>query len=204
MEPGVLTLALISLAGSLVYVGVVVVLHFLPTGYDLVHNAVSDYGVGQYAPLFRVSLWAGSAAVLALAIGLTLDPGAPPLLTRGLVFLGLVSACRIGESLFPTTVEGQKLTRTGAMHYLFAILTFGFTYAAVSDLTPDLVKLYPWHAHKGLLDWLSGAILVGLILVIATLLPRLRHVFGLCERYFLAVTYIWLAAVAWLLAIKAG
>jgi hypothetical membrane protein len=70
VEASVLTFALISLAGSLVYVAVVVVLHFLPTGYDLVHNAVSDYGVGRYAPLFRVSLWAGSIAVLALAIGL--------------------------------------------------------------------------------------------------------------------------------------
>jgi hypothetical membrane protein len=204
VETNALLLALVSLVGSLVYVGVVVALHFMPTGYDLVHNAVSDYGVGRYAPLFRVSLWAGSVAVLALAIGLALDPGAPPLLTRGLVFLGLVSAARIGESLFPTTIEGQKLTRTGAMHYVFAILTFGFTYAAISDLTPDLVKLYPWHAHRGTLDWLSGAILVGLILVIATLLPRLRHVFGLCERFFLAVTYIWLVAAAWLLAIRAG
>ena len=204
METNALVFALISLAGSLVYVGVVVALEFLPTGYDMVHDAVSDYGVGQYAPLFRVSLWAGSIAVLALAIGLALEPGAPPLLTRDLVFLGLVAAARIGESLFPTTVEGQKLTRTGAMHYLFAILTFGFTQQAISDLTPDLVKLYPWHAHKGLLDWLSEAILVGLILVIATLLPRLRHVFGLTERFFLAVTYIWLVAVAWLLAVKAG
>jgi hypothetical membrane protein len=204
LETNALVFALISAVGSVVYVVVVVALHFLPTGYDLVHNAVSDYGVGQYATLFRVSLWAGSIAVLALAIGLALDPGAPPLLTRDLVFLGLVAAFRVGESLFPTTVEGQKLTRTGAMHYLFAILTFGFTYQAISDLTPDLVKLYPWHAHRGLLDWLSGAILVGLILVIATLLPRLRHVFGLCERFFLAVTYIWLVAAAWLLAIRAG
>ena len=86
--------------------------------------------------------------MLALAIGLALDPGAPPLLTRGMVFLGLVSACRVGESLFPTTAEGQKLTRTGALHYAFAILTFGFTQSAVSELTPDLVKLYPLHAHR--------------------------------------------------------
>jgi Protein of unknown function (DUF998) len=203
LKADALVLALISLLGSLVYIGVVVALHFLPTGYDLIHNAVSDYGVGQYAPLFRVSLWAGSIAVLALAIGLAIEPGAPPLLTRGLVFLGLVSACRIGESMFPTTVEGQKLTRTGAMHYVFAILTFGFTYAGISDLTPDLVKLYPWHAHRGALDWLSGAILVGLILVLAALLPRLRHLFGLPERFFLAVTYIWLVVVAWLLAVLA-
>ncbi|HUL25592.1 MAG TPA: DUF998 domain-containing protein [Streptosporangiaceae bacterium] len=203
MEANVLTFALISLAGSLVYVAVVVALHFLPTGYNLAHNAVSDYGVGKYAPLFRVSLWAGSIAVLALAIGLTLEPGAPPLVIRDLVFLGLVAAVRIGESLFPTTVEGEKLTRTGAMHYLFAILTFGFTYAAISGLTPDLVKLYPWHSHQGMLDWLSGAVLVGLILVVATLLPRLRRVFGLCERFFLLVTYGWLVLAAYLLAVKA-
>ena len=46
-------------------------------------------------------------------------------------------------------------------------------------------------------------ILVGLILVLAALLPRLRHVFGLPERFFLGVTYIWLVVVAWLLAVKA-
>ena len=203
MEADVLTLALISLAGSLVYVVVVVALHVLPTGYNLVHNAVSDYGVGQYAPLFRVSLWAGSIAVLTLAISLGLGVGSPPLVIRDVVFLGLVAAVRIGESLFPTTVEGGKLTRTGALHYLFAVLTFGFTYAAISGLTPELVKLYPWHAHRGMLDWLSGAVLVGLILVVATLLPRLRRVFGLCERFFLLVTYGWLVLVAWLLAVKA-
>jgi hypothetical protein len=204
MQADALTLALISLAGSVTYVAVVVALHFLPTGYDLVHNAVSDYGVGKYAPLFRVSLWAGSVAVLALAIGLAAGVGSPPLVLRDLVFLGLVSACRIGESFFPTNIEGERLTRNGRLHYLFAILTFGFTYAAVSGLTPGLVKLTPWHAHTGNLDWLSGAVLVGLILVIATLLPRLRHVFGLCERFFLLVTYTWLVVVAYLLAVKAA
>lgn len=180
MQANALIFALISLAAGLTYVGVVVALHILPTGYDLVHNAVSDYGVGRYAPLFRVSLWAGSIAVLALAIGLGL--GSPPLDISDLVFLGLVAACRIGESLFPTTIEGQRLTRTGAMHYLFAILTFGFTY----------------------LDWLSGAVLIGLILVVGTLLPRLRHLFGLPERFFLLVTYTWLGYVAYLLAVKAA
>jgi len=108
LEADVLTLALISLAGSLVYVVVVVALHVLPTGYNLVHNAVSDYGVGQYAPLFRVSLWAGSIAVLTLAISLGLGVGSPPLVIRDVVFLGLAAAVRIGESLFPTTVEGRS------------------------------------------------------------------------------------------------
>jgi Protein of unknown function (DUF998) len=123
-------------------------LHFLPTGYSPVHNAVSDYGAGSYSSLFRISLWSGSIAVLVLTVGLALGVGSPPLLSRDLVFLGLVAVAWIGESLFPTTVEGERLTRTGALHYLFAILTFGFTYAAISGLTPVLVKLHPWHSEK--------------------------------------------------------
>ena len=107
----VLIFALISLLGSLVYVAVVAALHVLPTGYKPARNAVSDYGVGQYAPLFRVSLWAGSRAVAALPVGLAL----------------------------------------------------------------------------GLLNWLSGATLVGLILVVATLLPN-----------------AWLVLVALQLAVKAA
>jgi hypothetical protein len=204
VETNVLIFALISLLGSLVYVVVVVALHVLPTGYNPARNAVSDYGVGQYAPLFRVSLWAGSIAVAVLPAGLALGVGAPPLASSDLVFLGLVAVSRVGESLFPTTVEGERLTRTGALHYVFAIVTFGFTYTAISGLTPVLVKLHPWHSDKGLLTWLAGATLVGLILVVATLLPRLRRVFGLCERFFLLVTYAWLVLVAVQLAVKAA
>ncbi len=204
MEANVLPFALISLLGSLVYVAVVLALHVLPTGYDPRHNAVSDYGVGKYAPLFRVSLWAGSIAVLALLAGLTLGVGSPPLVGRDLAFLGLVAVSRVGESLFPTNVEGERLNRTGALHYFFAILTFGFTYAAISGLTPVLVKIHPWHSEKALLTWLAGATLVGLILVVVTLLPRLRRIFGLCERFFLAVTYLWFILVAYLLIVKAA
>jgi hypothetical protein len=58
--------------------------------------------------------------------------------------------------------------------------------------------------RKGLLDCLAGAVLVGLVLVVATLLPRLRRVLGLCERFFLAVTYVWLVLVALQLAVKAA
>jgi hypothetical protein len=204
VEANALIFALISLLGSLIYVGVVAALHVLPTGYNPARNAVSDYGVGQYAPLFRVSLWAGSIAVLALPVGLALGVGAPPLATSDLVFLGLVAVSRVGESLFPTTVEGERLTRTGGFHYVFAILTFGFTYTAISGLTPVLVKIHPWHSDKGLLTWLAGATLVGLILVVVTLLPRLRRLFGLCERFFLLVTYAWLVLVALQLAVKAA
>ena len=97
-------------------------MHFLPTGYSPVHNAVSDYGADSYSSLFRISLWSSST-------------------------------------------HGTQKRPAGL---------------------------------------LAGAVLVGLVLVVAMLLPRLRRVFGLCGRFFLAVTYVWLVLVALQLAVKAA
>jgi hypothetical protein len=185
-------------------VGVILTLHVLSTGYSPVHDAVSYYRVGRYASLFRVGLWSGSISALALTAGLAVGAGRLPLAGRDLVFLGLAAVSRIGESLFTTTLEGRRLSRSGALHYVFAILTFGFTYAAISGLTAGLTRLHPWVEAAGLLRRLAGATLVGLILVVATLLPRLRNLFGLCERFFLLVTYGWLVLVALLLVVQAA
>jgi hypothetical protein len=54
------------------------------------------------------------------------------------------------------------------------------------------------------MTWTGFSAHTGLILVVATLLPRLRRVFGLCERFFLIVTYAWLVVVAFQLAVKAA
>ena len=48
MDADTLLLTVISLLGGLICIGIVVVLHFLPT--------VSDYGVGDFSALFRISL----------------------------------------------------------------------------------------------------------------------------------------------------
>jgi hypothetical protein len=199
-------LAVLSAIACLTYLAVVAALHVLPTGYDPARHAVSDYGVGTYASLFRVGLWAGSIGVLALAVGLAVGVGSPPLAISGPVYLGLVSACRIGESLFPTDVEGERLTRTGVLHYVFAILTFGFTYAAISNLTPALDLLHPWLSVRGVLKTLDWIVLVALIVVVAALLlprllPRLHRHFGIWERIFLLASYIWLVVVALGLAV---
>jgi Protein of unknown function (DUF998) len=204
MNAAALTSGVISLLGSLTYVGVILTLHVLPTGYSPVHDAVSDYGVGRYASLFRVGPWSGSISGLALTAGLAVGAGSPAAGRPGSGVLGTGNCQPHGESLFTTTLEGRRLSRSGPLRYVFAILTFGFTYAAISGLTAGLTRLHPWVEAAGLLRWLAGATLVGLILVVATLLPRLRNLFGLCERFFLLVTYGWLVLVAPLLIVRAA
>jgi hypothetical protein len=135
---------------------------------------------------------------LALAIGV----GAPPLGSRDLIFLGLVAVTRIAMSLFPTDIEGQRLTRTGILHYVFAIFTFAFVSIAISNFSPILQTLHPWQQVQELLRWLDARVLPALILVVVTMLRPLRRVFGLFERLFLLTTNIWFILVSLFLLLK--
>lgn len=202
--PVTFALALVSFAGTLAYLVMFVALHLLPSGYDPVHHAVSDYGQGRLAPLFRAALWASAVGVLLLAAALFAGVGAPPLAARDLVLLAAAALTRVGMSVFPTDLEGQRLTPTGALHYLFAVLTFGLTYTALSNLTPALRTLDPWRPVGRLLGVLATLVLVSLVLVVVTMFRPLRAAFGLCERAFLITTNLWLAVVELLLLIESA
>jgi hypothetical protein len=197
-----LLLAPVSLLAILINLAIFFALHFLPTGYNPIRHAVSDYAIGKYSPLFRVSLWSSSLGMLTLAVGLAMGVGSPLLANRDLVFLGLIALTRIAMSLFPTDLEGKRLTRTGILHYVFAILTFAFVYNVISNLTPLLDTLNPWQEVKVPLTWLAWAVLPALVLVVITMFRPLRRIFGLFERLFLLITNGWFILVALFLFMK--
>jgi Protein of unknown function (DUF998) len=195
---GVLTgsLAVASLTATAAYLVILAILHALPTGYSPVRHAVSDYGVGRYQSLFTAALYVSSIGVLALAFALVSGVGTPPLPSRDLTYLLLIPLARIGMTLFPTSLEGQRISRTGLLHYVFAIAAFTLTYLAISGMTPALQGLEPngWaHAPLGGTAWIVGP---ALALVVITMLRPLRRFFGLFERVFLLSTNVWFALAA--------
>jgi hypothetical protein len=192
-------LATASLVATLAYLAILAALHALPTGYDAARHAVSDYAVGRYGPLFNVALYISSVSVLTLAFALITGLGSPPPAARDLVFLLVIPLTRIGMTLFPTSLEGQRITRTGLIHYGFAIAAFTLTYLAISGMTPALQALTigQWvHTPLGWAAWIIGP---ALFLVVITMLRPLRRVFGVFERIFLVTTNIWFALAAILL-----
>jgi hypothetical protein len=197
-----LPFALVSLLASLIYLVIFFALHILPTGYHPVRNAVSDYAVGNFGPLFRVALWSSSIGVVTLAIGLATGVGMPPLAERDIIFLVLIAVARVAMSLFPTDIEGKRLTFIGLLHYVFAILAFTFTYMAISHFTPVLQTLNPWQQAKEPLGWLAQFVTPALVLVVITMFRPLRRFFGLFERLFLLSTNIWFLLVSLFLLMK--
>jgi hypothetical membrane protein len=193
------TLAVASLTATVVYLVILAVLHALPTGYSPVRHAVSDYGVGRYQSLFTSALYVSSIGVLALAFALISGVGTPPLLTRDLGYLLLIPLARIGMTLFPTSLEGERISRTGLLHYVFAIAAFTLTYLATSGMTPALRALDPNGWAHAPLGWTAWIVAPALALVVVTMLRPLRRIFGLSERIFLLTTNVWFALAAGLL-----
>jgi hypothetical protein len=189
-----LVLSAVSLACYLGAIGFLVALHLQRSGYSIVGHAVSDYGVGPTRRLFATYTSLGSA-------GGVVFTGA--LLTRGpavsawlLSVLTVMILSRIGLTIFPTDLEGTKLTRTGYLHYFFAILGFAASYTAIRNLTPVFASEMAWAPLHGALNGLSTLATLALVGVCVTMWRPFRKVFGLLERVFLLTTLVWFAVAS--------
>jgi hypothetical protein len=160
--------------------------------YSLVSHAVSDYGVGPSRRLFTLYGLTGIIAAAALGAAVLMDGRFPP---RGGLYLLVVAALRLGVLAFPTDLEGQRLTGTGRLHYVFAIASFALAYMAIDVLNPVALPLVTDRAAPVLtgLYWIVTASLVG---VVICLVPALRRIFGLVERVFLLSVLLWSAVFA--------
>jgi hypothetical protein len=61
--------------------------------------------------VFTVALFVSSIGSLTLAFALLRAVGSPPLASRDLAYLPVIPLARIGMTLFPTSLEGQRISR---------------------------------------------------------------------------------------------
>lgn len=103
----------------------------------------------------------------------------------------LMVGSRLGVMIFQTDLEGQKRTRRGLLHYLFAIGTFCFAYTAIANATEPALAQY----HEPILDLVlvvfKYVALTALAATVITMARPLRRFFGLCERVFILSTIVW-------------
>jgi Protein of unknown function (DUF998) len=124
-----------------------IVLHLLPTDYNPVSDAVSDYGVGRYRGWFWSQALSGGLACLALGIALAgLHPFTP---TQAVVALIVTAVSRFLIPFFATDQGGSRFqTLHGIIHMILAVLAFGGLIWAATGLWGTL-KHYPaWHGPK--------------------------------------------------------
>ena len=152
-------IALIAVSAQL---GILVALHVLPTKYDPVRDAVSDYGAGDYRRHFWARLVAGALACICVAVALTgLHPYVPTLVV---VLLLANAAARLLMPAFPTDQSGNRFeTVKGTIDMLLGVAAFGAVAATATGLG-GLFSHYPaWHGAKSLLVTLGWVVLAGAV-----------------------------------------
>ncbi len=196
------TLAWLAALAFLVYFAGMIALHFLPTGPRPLYHTVSDYSLGRFATMARIMTAVNVLGTLSLLLALR---GAAPqhAAQAGLVWLAILALSRLGMVFVLTDESGTKATAVGLLHALLAMLSFVaavFTLTTLSKVSP-LASL--WRPVLPVLDVLASLAFPLVVLMVLTLVPglRLRRVFGLMERLFLADVNLWLllaaAATAW-------
>ncbi len=157
--------------------------------YTLLPQAISSYGLGKTAGLFRAYLLAGSIAapLLAWQFWMAQSPAYPHVIA---VYLGLVALGRIGIAIYPNHPKGTPEGFARQMHHAATLLAFACAYMAVVEATPLLAGGLKAGLPE-LLTWLRHLISVGFIAVVLTISSPLRRFFGLAERVFLYATALW-------------
>lgn len=191
------TLSYVARVAMVISAGALVALHVVPTGYNPIRDAVSDYAIGRYRAVFWLFVVAGAVSGFALAIALARSDPSKPELT--IVMLLLSGAARLLIPLFPTDQGGSRFqTLRGTIHMLLAIAIFASIAVAASNLGGTLGHEHSWHKVHGLVDgWLPWVITGTAIATgVAMIGPRLKSIFGLIERSY------YVASIAWFLVVS--
>ena len=101
--------SIIAALATAVQAVALIMLHLLPTGYNPVRDAVSDYGVGRYRGWFWLQAVAGGVGCLALGIALAqLHPFTP---TQVVMALIVTAGARFLIPFFATDQKGAGSRR---------------------------------------------------------------------------------------------
>jgi hypothetical protein len=189
-------LAVLAAILAAVQVLALILLHLLPTGYDPIRDAVSDYGVGPERRWFWVQVVAGGLACLFLAIALAqLHPFTP---TQAIAALIVTAAARLPIPFFATDQGGNRFQTThGIVHMILAVLAFGGLVWAATSLWSTLSHYPAWHGAESVLTivpWVMLGCVIAVVLAIRG--PNLKPFFGLFERLFYVSSFLWFFTVA--------
>lgn len=86
-----------TIAGSIGFVIIVIVLHLIQSGYDPKHQLMSELALGYYGWAMFFAFLCLGASILSILIGVIITQTSPPLI----IVLGLAGACFIGAGIFP-------------------------------------------------------------------------------------------------------
>lgn len=211
MLQDILLTARLSMGLSAVFLGLLLILHFLEPEIDPSWRWISEFALGRVGWLMSVAFffWGGAVLALLIAIWPSLH-GVTGWISRG--WLALISTALVGAGIFVTDpTDSSESTWTGKLHGVCGAFVI-FTFPLAGTLTAvSLAQSASWAQVQPLLTLAAVVPWAGLITFFASLMmwrQRIIEVGGLgpqvpvgWQNRFMVVTYhLWLLIVAWQVA----
>lgn len=185
-------LSSIALAGICLFIILVLVLHFLPTGYDPVSRPTSEYAVGSYGFLMTAAFLCMSIACFALLAGLY--NGMAKLPKVGLVLFGIWAVGVLIAMIFPISPEGMPATTSGKIHQTNGPIVFLSLTIGVILISANFRRNENWRSIYR--PALAMSIIMLLIFIsIPINFAMDLNIAGLLQRFFLIVFSTWFIMV---------
>lgn len=171
--------AVLLLAGALVAVVSLVILHLLPTGLNPLRDPVSQYGITRYRAGYGAA--AGGAALAGVGGVLFFAPTGGAISTVTIALLVVFAVARAAIGFFPMDAPGSARTGTGRTHNLLATAAFASVTAAAFTGAGAL-------HDAGFPDASAWSTACGIVMAVGTIglliTARRAHpgLFGLAER----------------------
>jgi hypothetical membrane protein len=194
-RPRAATLAVLALAGVVVYVAIDVLLAFLRPSYSLLYNAESDYGNGPWFWVMDVNFLLRCALSLA-AVGALVRAAVPDARPRiGLALLTAWAVCSGLLAFFTDDLEGQPVHGSGIVHLVLAFIAFACVTIATVVISVRLARDPRWDPVRTVLLAVSLAG-VAAFLLLGSATGHKHAPGGLYERIFLGIELLWIAVAA--------
>lgn len=174
-----------------------IALHLVPSNYNMVEHAVSDYAVGRTRRLSSIMTWTTAAFWASLALATIFAFPNWDSLTSVVIRLVALTVIFVALPFLPTDLEDSKATAVGRLHLVAAVAWFALSYSCMSDFT-ELLRSDASAPVTTTLVASGWVALVSLIALVLALLvrPLRRYAFGISERIFLISVNVFYVAVA--------
>lgn len=133
-------LAVLALVPGIARLALFVALHLVPSDYNIVEHAVSDYAVGPTRRLGTAMTWCSAAfwAVMAGAVVLL-----PTRETAAVVYLLILAVVFVALPFLHTDLEGEPATLVGRLNLVAAATWFTLSYSCMGNIVRMLEPLVP-------------------------------------------------------------
>jgi hypothetical membrane protein len=182
-------LSVVAIVGISAFGIAVVSLHFLPTGYSPVTQAISDYAVGRYALVMELAFFALGIGVTALGLALSSSYPSLRLGRLGLASLLLGGVCFFAVGFSPTDIEGAQSTTVGIIHTSLSVMAFLCMIIGSLILSRRFRQSETWHPFYK--SSMVIAILIFALVIILKITQVVGYV-GIGERAFILSFCSWL------------